>query len=447
MIEIGGRTAAAIAASLEQAIAQGQWAAETPLPTVRALAGRLRVAPATVAGAYRLLRDRGLTEGGGRRGTRVRAHVPRETAAVAVRDRRAPGAPRVGPTDGIDLTTGHPDPEQLPSLDAALRALPRKPIGYPLTDVLPALASFAASEFEADGIPVGPIAVTGGALDAIERILRERLRPGDRVAIEDPNLPALIQSIAAAGYRAIPVAIDGAGPVPASLSMALAERPAAFVLTPRAHNPTGAALTNDRAGELKRVLRDHRDLVLIENDPAAAIAGSPAITLVDQERTAWAVVRSLSKALGPDLRVAVVTGDVATMTRVRARQALGVRWVSHLLQHLALAMWSDPAAGRRLARTAGIYALRRRALTDALAAHGIETMAVSGFNVWVPVREEYAVCRALADGGWLVAAGEPFRVRSGPGVRITTSALAPADAMRLAASVAAVRQRLQSPAV
>ena len=435
MIKTSGRTSAAIAASVEQGIAAGQWAPGASLPAVRALAGRLGVAPATVAGAYRLLRERGLTIGGGRRGTRVRAHVPLPAAPGLARRLSA----------AVDLSTGEPDGELLPPLDAALRALPRTPMRYPSTDVLPALASFAAGEFDADGILPGPIAVTNGALDAVERLLRERLRPGDGVALEDPNLPALLQLVTAAGYRALPVAVDASGPVPASLAEVLAARPAAVVVTPRAHNPTGAALTEERSGALKRVLRDHSDLLLIENDAAAAVAGVPAITLVDRRRRAWAVVRSLSKALGPDLRLAVVTGDVATITRVRARQALGVRWVSHVTQRLALALWSDPAGGRHLARAAGFYAARRTALIAALAAHGVEATASSGFNVWIPVRQELASCQALADAGWLVAPGEPFRLRSGPGLRITTSALAPANATRLASAVAAVRQHLAAP--
>jgi DNA-binding transcriptional MocR family regulator len=437
-MKIAGRTAAQIAGSIEQAIARGQCAPAAPLPTVRALAERLDVAPATVAGAYRILRDRGWTVGGGRRGTRLRGHVPAPPAGV--RTSREPAAAAALLCPGTDLASGNPDPQQLPPLAAALRAFALAPVRYPAADVLPGLASFAASEFAADGIPAGPIAVTGGALDAIERVLRDRLRPGDGVAIEDPALSSLVRLIAASGYRAVPVAVDASGPVPASLTAALAARPAALVVTPRAQNPTGAAVTGERASELKRVLRAHPDLLLIENDPAAPVAGVPAVTLVDRRRSAWTVVRSLSKALGPDLRVAVVTGDDVTITRVRARQALGVRWVSHLLQQLALAMWSDPGAGRQLARTAGIYAARRRALTGALAAHGIETMAVSGFNVWVPVAEEYAACRTLADAGWQVAAGEPFRLQSGPAVRITTSVLAPEDAPRLAACVAAARR-------
>jgi DNA-binding transcriptional MocR family regulator len=103
-------------------------------------------------------------------------------------------------------------------------------------------------------------------------------------------------------------------------------------------------------------------------------------------------------------------------------------------------LWSDPASGRLLARAAGVYQQRRTALVTALAEHGIAVQAGSGFNVWIPVRHETAVVRQLAERGWAVAPGERFRLRAAPGIRVTTSALAPADAVRFAADLAAVLQ-------
>ena len=131
-----------------------------------------------------------------------------------------------------------------------------------------------------------------------------------------------------------------------------------------------------------------------------------------------------------------MTGDELTMARVQGRQALGVRRVSHLLQQLTLLLWSDPSSGRRLARAADLYAQRRAALVDALGAHGIAVGARSGFNVWIPVREEAATVQFLAHRGWAVAAGERFRIRSAPAIRVTTSALEAEGARRLAADCA-----------
>jgi len=44
----------------------------------------------------------------------------------------------------------------------------------------------------------------------------------------------------------------------------------------------------------------------------------------------------------------------------------------------------------------------------------------------------------LLDAGWLVLAGERFRVASGSGIRITTSTLRPDEARELARVIASV---------
>jgi DNA-binding transcriptional MocR family regulator len=149
-------------------------------------------------------------------------------------------------------------------------------------------------------------------------------------------------------------------------------------------------------------------------------------------------VRSVSKWLGPDLRLAVLTGDPATVARVQGRQLVGTGWVSHLLQGLAVAMWSAPGGAARLEEGRETYRRRREALAGALTARGIQARARSGLNVWVPVAgEEGAVTRRLLDAGWAVLAGERFRLRSPPAIRVTVSTLDVAEADRLAGDIEA----------
>ena len=426
--QIHGETAAEIAASIEHVIHAGALKPPGRLPTIRELASTLRVSPVTVAAAYRLLQARGLATGGGRRGTHVRkaAHIHEPIAALS------------SPAGMIDLATGNPDPELLPPLVPHLPGLSHTQhlYGQPL-DFRPLLA-FAAGEFEADGIPGDSITVTHGALDAVERVLREHLRAGDRVVIEDPALPALLELIHTRGLVPQPCPVDDEGLEPLRFDRALGSHVRAVIVTPRAHNPTGAAVSAARAAELRKRLRRHTNALLIEIDPAGPVSGVSPVTLIDPSRPHWAVVRSTSKFLGPDLRVAAMASDAITAARVQHRQAIGIRWVSHLLQALTLALWSDPSSGRRLARAADVYRQRRSALVDALAAHGIDAHGRSGFNVWVPVREEAAAVSGLAARGWAVAAGERFRLRTAPAIRVTTSALAADEAQRFAADLAAV---------
>jgi len=167
-------------------------------------------------------------------------------------------------------------------------------------------------------------------------------------------------------------------------------------------------------------------------------------------------LRSVSKSLGPDLRVAVVAGDEATITRVAGRQALGTGWVSYQLQEMVADLWSDAAAAAALATAARTYAGRGAALRSALAAHGITASGRSGFTCWVPVADEDGVAAALARGddpprspregmaaaGWAVAPGHRFRIAAPPGVRISFARLAEADAPSFAAEFArALRHR------
>jgi DNA-binding transcriptional MocR family regulator len=100
-------------------------------------------------------------------------------------------------------------------------------------------------------------------------------------------------------------------------------------------------------------------------------------------------------------------------------------------------MWSAPGATDLLERGRETYRRRREALAAELAARGVPAQARSGLNVWVPVAEEGTVTRRLLDAGWAVLAGEPFRLRSRPAIRVTVSTLDVADAARLAADIEA----------
>lgn len=423
--QIRGDSSNLIAASIENGIRGGKLSVGERLPTVRALAGRLRVSPTTVAAAYNALRVRGLVHGAGRRGTVVNRRPPLLTRAVFP-------PPAVGLRN---LADGGPDPALLPRLKPYLARLDGIPGRYGDAENRAALVKLAARQFKSDGVAADSIAVVSGALDGIERVLQAHLRPGDLVAVEDPSYTGVLDLVAALALVTEPVAIDDSGPNPADLKRALKLGAKAFILTPRAQNPSGAALDRKRAGDLKQVLAAFPEVVLIEDDHAGPVSGAPAVTL-SAGREHWATVRSVSKSLGPDLRVSVMAGDALTVARVQGRQSLGPRWVSHILQDLVAMMWADVETPALLKKAADTYAHRRRALIEALANHGIEARGRSGLNVWVPVAEEAAVANAMAAKGWAIRAGECYRIKSAPGIRVTVSTLPPEDARKLAADLA-----------
>jgi len=414
---------------VEAGIRAGQLAPGDHLPPVRELAGRLGVSPATVAAAYGDLRRRGLTTGAGRAGTRVRGAPPVSSRVYL----SAPAGTR-------DLITGGPDPELLPLLPAwPARSAVRM---YAEAPVSPRLRRLAAGALAADGIDTASLAVTGGALDAIERVLATWLTPADRVIVEDPGHAVTFDLVAAMGFTAVPVPVDDLGIRPDGLAAALDRGAGAVIMTPRAQAATGAAWDASRAGEIGEVLRRRPAAGVIEDDHAGPVAGVPAFSACPRapggqaSPARWVTVRSVSKSLGPDLRLAVLAGDEATITRVAGRQALGTGWVSYQLQEMVADLWSDATVTRALETAARTYAARGAALRAALADRGITASGRSGFTCWIPVADEDGVASALAAAGWAVAPGQRFRIAAPPGVRISFARLAAADAPAFAAGLA-----------
>jgi DNA-binding transcriptional MocR family regulator len=321
---------------------------------------------------------------------------------------------------------------------------------YAEAPVSPRLRRLAAGQLAADGIDTASLTVTGGALDGIERVLATWLTPADRVIVEDPGHAVTFDLLAAMGFTAVPVPVDDLGVRPDVLATALARGAGALIVTPRAQAATGAAWDAARAAEIGEVLRRHPSVGVIEDDHAGPVAGVPAFSACAglSWRTGfagparWVTLRSVSKSLGPDLRLAVVAGDEATITRVAGRQALGTGWVSYQLQETVADLWSDASVGRTLTAAAQVYGDRGTALRSALAAHGITASGRSGFTCWVPVADEDGVASSLAAAGWAVAPGQRFRIASPPGVRISFARLAETDAASFAAEFAqALRHR------
>lgn len=430
---IEGRRATEIASSVERGVGTGELKPGQLLPPMRELAAGLGVNPNTVAAAYRILRERGVIETAGRRGSRVRprpATTGREYAQVEV------------PEGVRDVASGNPDPALLPSLARVFAAAgeqgDRERVLYGADPVEPELARLARAALDADGVPSGPSAVVSGSLDAIERVLEAHLKPGDTVAVEDPGWGALLDLIPALGLRLAPVAVDDDGPLPEDVRRVLASGARALIVTDRMQNPTGAVVSASRARALRSVLRDHPGVLLIEDDHGHGIVDLPLHPLAGGTRH-WAFVRSVAKAYGPDLRLAVLTGDDVTVDRVRGRQRLGAGWVSRLLQRAVVRLWTD--GGHDPAAVAAAYGERRDLLLRALAERGIEGHGRSGLNVWVPVPDETGAVSRLLHAGWAVAPGARFRTAAPPGIRITTSTLRPDEAGPLADAVAAALGR------
>ena len=420
-----GTPAAEITDSVRALRERGMLRPGDALPPVRELAGLLGVNRNTAVAAYRQLAQAGLVISKGRGGTLIAgaAHVAQEGIAAD--------------TVLQDIGSGNPDPRLIPDPTAALAGIVGRPVLYGEPVIDPGLEQWAREWMLAD-LPRDDlrITVTSGAVDAVERLLAQALMRDDAVALEDPCFLASIHTVRLGGYRAVPVPVDAEGMTVEGLQAALDAGVRAIISTPRAQNPTGVSLSPARAEALREVLRPHPYVLIIEDDHFSMLSAHPYASLIGPEHRRYALLRSVSKFLGPDMCLALAATDPTTAERLAMRLNPGTTWVSHLLQRLAHAQLADAGVRTRIAEAAAHYAARNGAFVSALAERGIETASSDGLSLWVrlavPAR---TAAERLMRRGWLVRTGDEFRIdEASPAsdhLRLTVHDLSAADTARL----------------
>lgn len=373
------------------------------LPAVRRLAEDLGINPNTVASAYAKLRDAGLITTGGRRGSRVAEQQTTfdiGSAAIA----------------GLfDLSQGNMDPELIPNLSMLKDYKSNNMTGYDINTNSSVLLKFASSWLLKEKIPEQELGVFSGALDAIERALRARTLPGDRVWVEDPCWPPILKLLNYLHLKAVPLSMDNEG---CRLPEDGAKPCSAIILTPRAQNPTGISITPTRAKAWTEYFKNNQDCLLIIDDFWGPLTDTPLPLLENPQAQLY--VLSLSKFLGPDLRIAVVNGSAQIMMEMQRQQLMGPRWVSHILQNAAASLWNHTIQNNILGNATTSYQARRNKLLDKLPAELVATLAHrEGIHLWLSVHSETSVVQHMAARGWAIQAGAPFRLNASAAVRIS----------------------------
>ncbi|MFT6811429.1 MAG: DNA-binding transcriptional MocR family regulator, partial [Ilumatobacter sp.] len=155
------KTSGGIAHAIAGLIRQGELRGGDRLPTIRALASALGISPSTVSEAWRFLAQHGLVTTARRNGT-----VVRPAAAMTGRFWKVPATS----ADIVDLSTGTPDTDFLPSVQSTIQALPTniaitsymdRPVLEELDETLRARWPFVPEA----------MTVVDGALDAVDRLI------------------------------------------------------------------------------------------------------------------------------------------------------------------------------------------------------------------------------------------------------------------------------------
>lgn len=394
-------------------IREGQIPIGTHLPSVRDLAEALGVSPATVSAAWGQLKRQKVIAGKGRSGVWVCGDN------VTPRPVRFEKIGNYGDNIRADLAMASPDPALMPDLQEAMRqgvlcpqlnSYQRDPISQPLLEAIKPDWPYRADAWLA----------TEGGFAAMNTLVQTLFSPGEKVIIEDPTATRLLDILDNIGAEVMPLACDEHGPLPGALAMLLSKGATAFIYQPRTHSATGHTVSEARSEALAKVLMGTRTLI-VEDDGIGELSVHPVWSLgrYFPERTLH--VRSYSKAYGPDLRLAVLSGPSEHLKRIQSWRNFGAGWTSRITQQAVAWMINDPATQQQIQQAKAIYAKRRRQLLSALAKRGLELPDRDGLSIFMPVQSEQFAMITLAARGIAVLPGERCRIGGIQFIRVSIS--------------------------
>ncbi len=423
--------------ALEDDIAAGVLEPGTRLPPLRDLAFRLDLSANTTSRAYAEAMRQGLLRGEVGRGTYV--CVPGEqNASIVANDMTRPSG------GSIDLSRNLPSPGLAANhLATTLRELGgtaglRALLDYQGDADLRAQADVAIAWLARTGVSAAPdeVVVTLGAQHGVFAALMALTRPGDLLLTEELTYAPVHAMAASLGLRRVAAPLDEGGLCPDRLDRLCAERgPRALYLTPTLQTPTTRTLDPARRIAIAEIARRH-DLVVIEDDVFGVLRPDPPapIAALAPERTAY--VSSVSKTLGPGLRVGFVRAAEPHAAAIRDAVNLSC-WMPPPLMTEIVARWSADRTADRLIEQQRVIAARRQTMARTVLADQDIQADPNGLHLWLNMPQ-----------GWSAKA---FRLEAGlRDVLVTEAAafalgrLAAPEAVRLSLGHEADEDRLRT---
>jgi GntR family transcriptional regulator / MocR family aminotransferase len=387
-----------IAAGLREAVSDGRLAAGERLASSRALAASLGVSRTVVTSAYAQLYAEGWLDGRHGSGTYVAVGAPGPAApASSPAPASLPAAASSPPSaehdrGGFFRPAGHIQPRSCEVVGAA-RLIEMRP-GIPWASGIDRAAWRRAwrlagavppsASLDSMGVPAlraalaghlrvsravrctpDQILVTRGVAGSLRLLAAALLRPGDRVAIEDPGYPAARAVFAAHGARIVACRADEHGLVVSELPGDVR-----LVYTTPAHQyPLGGRLPVPRRQQLIAWARATGALV-VEDDYDSEfrydVAPLPALFGLDPEVVVH--LGTTTKTLTPALGVGWLVARPGLVAEIAvAAASLGER-TSQAAQHAFLALLDSGEVGRHVRRMRREYARRRAVIVTALGA-------------------------------------------------------------------------------
>jgi DNA-binding transcriptional MocR family regulator len=198
---------------------------------------------------------------------------------------------------------------------------------------------------------------------------------------------------------------------------------------------TGALVSRQRLNDLGDLLQASDSLIL-ENDGIGDVAEAPRISLGQRFPDRVIHILSYSKALGPDLRLAVLSASAVIVEQIQSYRGFSAGWTSRILQSAGAWLLNDKDTAIKLAEARLTYRKRRERFAVELGKLGVRVDAGHGFSIFVPVTDGAETMARLAAAGVAVELGEKFSSRPLAGIRVATSRMDHIQAKRVAHAIA-----------
>jgi GntR family transcriptional regulator/MocR family aminotransferase len=444
-----------VADEIRHAILGGRLRPGTRLPPSRILAAALGVSRVVVTSAYEELVAEGYLEARRGSGTYVARDLPAVSSLAA-----PPHYPASEPSQEsrsevpvIDFAPGRPAVERLHPAAwrrmwrAVARQLPPPGYGDPAGD--PELrASLAEYLGRARGVgcTAEDVLITSGTVEALDLLARAVLRPGDRVAFEEPGYPAARRALLGRGLILEPVPVDEDG----LCTDRLPNRAALVYVTPSHQYPLGGRLPIARriallkwaeAGDALVVEDDYDSEFRFDGPPLPALAGLDGLRRV-------VYLGTFSKVLLPGLRVGYLVAPRELRDRILALKDPSEVHTPWPVQRALAALLSSGDFERHIRRMRRHYGELRAELRRALSP--VEPLArlrglEAGLHAFLELTaglHPARVAEAAAARGVLVRTLEPYFIGAPTwsGVLLGYGGLSPEDVQRGARILAEVIQ-------
>lgn len=404
----GGPKYLAIAEAIGRDVEAGRLRPGDRLPPQRALALSLGVDLTTVTRAYAEAQRQGLIDGDGRRGSFVRQdrkakHAHSEPVDVGM------NAPPEPPGDVLGLAY-HQAVKGLHEAGTLSGLFHYQPRGG-----MPSVRAAGVKLLSLRQIPCSEdtVIVAAGGQHALHAVMNNALRADDAIGVGSFAYPGFLALARRSGLRLVTVASDAQGIDPGALEEACTvHRLRALYVVPTNDNPTTATLSAQRREAIARVAERHA-LLIIEDDAYGFLPEHPLPPLAAllPQRT-WHIA-SVSKVLGPGLRVAFVRApDIAGAWGLTA-DLHETAIMAPPVNAAIVSAWIEDGTFDILRRAVRDEAMARQALARAVLAPDAFRAQPEGYHLWLPLPGTAKVddiINAVRPLGLSAIAGDAFAV-------------------------------------